>query len=170
MSPPIGPRGEYRIDAARATCTSVQVRAVSAENVSGTRNGSANGIAPELERLAGNTDELDRLLSDGRWHPAPECSEAGGARFGGRIFDLRHGVGGRPKRIIEGRRVKGGLWEYRRNLEKESAPTVNRDSFRPAEVDSTPPPRGVQEGGTSKHVVRENNGQALLFGADTRSF
>lgn len=42
------------------------------------------------QRRATRGEALRQLLSDGNWHTSNECLEAGGARFGARLFSLHH--------------------------------------------------------------------------------
>lgn len=66
------------------------------------------------ERAPSKCQALRELLSDGRWHNHSEMMAAGGARFGGRLHEIRRGVDGGPQLNVEKKAVGGDvLWLYR---------------------------------------------------------
>jgi hypothetical protein len=62
----------------------------------------------EQIRLQSRTADLLDLLLDRHPHENSECASVGGYSFGGAINRLR-----KAGWLIEGRHVRGGLWEYR---------------------------------------------------------
>ncbi|MFY3742451.1 hypothetical protein ACOQFB_00965 [Anaeromyxobacter sp. Red801] len=71
----------------------------------------------DLVARDGACARLRALLADGAWHSALELVEAGGLRFGARLFELRRGQDGGPPLDVEGEaRDAGGRsrWFYRR--------------------------------------------------------
>ena len=62
----------------------------------------------DLRRLRGQRGLLLELLLDGEWHPNYECAEVGGLSFNDSIFAFR-----KEGWIVESRKKKGGIWEFR---------------------------------------------------------
>jgi hypothetical protein len=105
-----------------------------------------NGLAGEMRRRKTKAGGLRELLADGRWHMQQECQDAGGFRYGARIFDMRKK--GVP---IETEDLGGGAFRFRMVLEGSQAArhrAVNSDS---AGSNPAPPAKF------------ERDGQALLF-------
>jgi hypothetical protein len=62
----------------------------------------------DLRRLRGQRGRLLELLLDGEWHRNHDCAEVGGLSFNDSIFAFRQ-----QGWIIESRKLRGGIWEFR---------------------------------------------------------
>jgi hypothetical protein len=72
--------------------------------------------AGELAERENACARLRKLLADGRWHDAPELADVGGLRYGGRLYEIRHGQDGAPALDVEAEpHAHGGrqVWRYR---------------------------------------------------------
>lgn len=77
----------------------------------------------DYQRLKNNTQRVFALLVDGGWHKPDQLMTVGGARWSARVRSLREPQFGHM--MIESRRVKDGLWEYKLDLK-----TVTSNAFR----------------------------------------
>lgn len=100
----------------------------------------------DLKRQRGQRGRLLELLFDGLWHSNHECAEVGGVSYNDSIFALRQ-VGW----VIESRRIKGGVWEFR--LAGKADPPVGHKPL-------TTPQRVVV--GHVLHVISETLGDLAL--------
>ena len=80
----------------------------------GDRNGETFDRARDGARLNGQSADVFRFMSDGKWHTLAEISEATGhpeASVSARLRDLRKRELGNMS--VESERVCKGLWRYR---------------------------------------------------------
>ena len=62
----------------------------------------------DVERLTSAKERVQRFMADGQWHTASEIREVGGSEGLRRLRELRQ-----DGHVIDKRKVKGGLYEYR---------------------------------------------------------
>jgi hypothetical protein len=80
------------------------------------------------KRQDGRRSDLLEFLMDGKWHINHDCAAVGGLSFNDSFLSLRQAGW-----IIESRRVKGGIWEFRLTGKNEE-PSEDRPMTRPQQL------------------------------------